>query len=129
MLLDRFAAAFEDGDMAALAALLRADVTLEMPPLATWFSGRETVLRYLASDLCATAGMTRLVPAAANVWQVPQFFVKRTRPRAMSGLEVPHPVITRTAASSAASGAKRRMGLGRFCIPLKRAGVYMSGHL
>ena len=66
MLLDRFAAAFEDGDMSALAALLRADVTLEMPPLATWFSGRETVLRYLASDLCATAGMTRLVPAAAN---------------------------------------------------------------
>ena len=66
MLVDRFAAAFEDGDMPALAALLRADVTLEMPPLATWFSGRETVLRYLASDLCATAGMTRLVPAAAN---------------------------------------------------------------
>jgi RNA polymerase sigma-70 factor (ECF subfamily) len=65
-LLDRFAAAFEDGDMTALAALLRADVALEMPPLATWFSGRETVLRYLASNLCTTAGRTRLVPAAAN---------------------------------------------------------------
>jgi RNA polymerase sigma-70 factor, ECF subfamily len=65
-LLDRFAAAFEDGDMTALAALLRVDVALEMPPLATWFSGRETVLRYLASDLCTTAGRTRLVPAAAN---------------------------------------------------------------
>ena len=66
MLLDRFAAAFEDGDMTALAALLRADVALEMPPVATWFSGRETVLRYLASELCTSAGRTRLVPAAAN---------------------------------------------------------------
>jgi RNA polymerase sigma-70 factor, ECF subfamily len=66
VLLDRFAAAFEDGDMAALAALVRADVALELPPLATWFSGRETVLRYLASNLCTAAGRTRLVPAAAN---------------------------------------------------------------
>src|ERR1700748_1017009 len=59
---------------------------------------------------------------------MPHFDEKRMRPRAMSGLEVPQPVITRTAASIATSGAKRRMGLGRFCIPLKRAGVYMSGH-
>jgi hypothetical protein len=65
-LLDRFAAAFEDGDVAALAALLREDVALEMPPLATWFSGRETVLGYLASNLCTTAGRIRLMPAAAN---------------------------------------------------------------
>ena len=65
-LLDRFAAAFEDGDVTALAALLREDVALEMPPLATWFSGRETVLGYVASNLGATAGRMRLVPAAAN---------------------------------------------------------------
>jgi Sigma-70 region 2/SnoaL-like domain len=65
-LLDQFAAAFEDGDVRALATLLRDDVALEMPPVATWFSGRETVLDYLASTLCRTAGRTRLVPAAAN---------------------------------------------------------------
>jgi RNA polymerase sigma-70 factor, ECF subfamily len=65
-LLDRFAAAFEDGDVTALAALLREDVALEMPPLATWFSGREAVLGYVASNLGATAGRMRLVPAAAN---------------------------------------------------------------
>ena len=52
--------------MAALAALLRDDVTLELPPLATWFSGRETVLGYVASNLQPTAGRIRLVPAAAN---------------------------------------------------------------
>jgi RNA polymerase sigma-70 factor, ECF subfamily len=65
-LLDRFAAAFEDGDVTALATLLREDVALEMPPLATWFSGRETVLCYVASNLGATAGRMRLLPAAAN---------------------------------------------------------------
>ena len=65
-LLDRFATAFEDGDVAALAALLREDVTLELPPRATWFSGRETVLGYVASNLQPTAGRMRLVAAAAN---------------------------------------------------------------
>jgi RNA polymerase sigma-70 factor (ECF subfamily) len=65
-LLERFAAACEGGDVTALAALLREDVTLETPPIATWFSGRETVLGCLASHLGTTAGRTRLVPAAAN---------------------------------------------------------------
>ncbi len=65
-LLDRFAAAFEDGDMTALATLLREDVALEMPPLATWFSGRETALGYLALNMFTTTGRVRLVPVAAN---------------------------------------------------------------
>jgi len=65
-MLDRFAAAFERGDVASLAALLRDDVTLEMPPLATWFSGRGAVLGYVAANLRPTAGRIRLVPAAAN---------------------------------------------------------------
>ena len=65
-LLDRFAAAFEDGDVVGLAASLREDVTLEMPPLATWFSGREAVLGYVASNLRPAAGRIRLVPVAAN---------------------------------------------------------------
>jgi ketosteroid isomerase-like protein len=65
-LLDRFAAAFEDGDVAGLAALLREDVTLEMPPLATWFSGREAVLGYVAANLRPTASRIQLVSAAAN---------------------------------------------------------------
>jgi RNA polymerase sigma-70 factor, ECF subfamily len=64
--LDRFAAALEGGDVAALAALVRDDVALETPPLATWFSGREAVLGYVAAHLCPTAGRIRLVPTAAN---------------------------------------------------------------
>jgi RNA polymerase sigma-70 factor (ECF subfamily) len=65
-MLDRFATAFSSGDVTALAALLQDDVALEMPPLATWFSGREAVLGYVAANLSSTAGRIRLVPAAAN---------------------------------------------------------------
>ena len=41
-LLERFAAAVENADGSALAQLLRADVALEMPPVLTWFTGRES---------------------------------------------------------------------------------------
>jgi RNA polymerase sigma-70 factor, ECF subfamily len=65
-LLDRFAAAFENADEDALAELLREDVALEMPPLLTWFRGRQTVQRFIASKLLTMPGRFRLVPAAAN---------------------------------------------------------------
>jgi len=65
-LLDRFAVAFENGDVTALAALLREDVALEMPPILTWFAGREDVRRFLASKLFGTPGQFRLVPTMAN---------------------------------------------------------------
>jgi RNA polymerase sigma-70 factor (ECF subfamily) len=97
-LLERFAAACEDGDVTALAALLREDVALEMPPIATWFSGRETVLGYVASHLGAAAGRMRLVPAAAN--GQPAFAVYRDadgvyRAHAMIVLTLTGPLITR----------------------------------
>jgi RNA polymerase sigma-70 factor (ECF subfamily) len=66
LLLDRFAAAFEAADVAALAELLREDVTLEMPPNLTWFTGRQTVLRFLASRVFAVLGPARMVPVMAN---------------------------------------------------------------
>jgi RNA polymerase sigma-70 factor, ECF subfamily len=65
-LLDRYAAAFEDADVTALAALLRADIALEMPPIATWFAGRESVARFLASNVLRAPGQFRLVATAAN---------------------------------------------------------------
>jgi RNA polymerase sigma-70 factor, ECF subfamily len=61
-LLDRFAAAFENADVAALAGLLREDVTLEMPPLLTWFAGREAVTGFLASRAFTEPGRFLLVP-------------------------------------------------------------------
>jgi RNA polymerase sigma-70 factor, ECF subfamily len=49
-LLERFAAAFENADASALAELLREDVALEMPPLLTWFTGRQAVARFFAAS-------------------------------------------------------------------------------
>ena len=65
-LLDRFAVAFESADVSALAELLREDVALEMPPLLTWFSGRQAVVRFFALRALDVPGRFRLVPVMAN---------------------------------------------------------------
>lgn len=65
-LLDRYCAAFENADMAALTALLQADVKLEMPPMPVWFTGRDAVLRFLADRALARAGDIVMIPTAAN---------------------------------------------------------------
>jgi RNA polymerase sigma-70 factor, ECF subfamily len=65
-LLDRYCAAFENADMAALTELLQTDVKLEMPPLPTWFTGRDTVLEFLAARAFTTVGDIVMVPTAAN---------------------------------------------------------------
>ncbi|WP_327034071.1 sigma-70 family RNA polymerase sigma factor [Micromonospora ureilytica] len=64
-LLDRYAAAFENADIAALMGLLTDDAVWEMPPILTWYAGRETVGRFLATRVHA-AGDHRMVPASAN---------------------------------------------------------------
>ncbi|ORV85680.1 RNA polymerase subunit sigma-70 [Mycobacterium interjectum] len=64
--LDRYMAAFEHADVDALAELLRADVELEMPPIPTWFTGRDAVCEFLARVVLHTAGQWRLAPTRAN---------------------------------------------------------------
>src|SRR5271165_2522036 len=64
--LDRFAAAIEGADGSALAELLREDVALEMPPLLTWFTGRQTVAGFIAAHFLTEPGGLRLVPVMAN---------------------------------------------------------------
>jgi RNA polymerase sigma-70 factor (ECF subfamily) len=77
-LLDRFAAAIENADGSALAGLLREDATLEMPPAATWFTGREAVARFTAAHLLSEPGGFRLVPVTAN--GQPAFAVYQRQP-------------------------------------------------
>jgi RNA polymerase sigma-70 factor, ECF subfamily len=43
----RYADAMERGDIAALTAMLTDDVTWSMPPIPTWFAGREAALDFL----------------------------------------------------------------------------------
>jgi RNA polymerase sigma-70 factor, ECF subfamily len=52
----RYAEAFERADIEALAGVLRDDVTLEMPPHATWFAGRPAVLGFLGAQVLVEPG-------------------------------------------------------------------------
>jgi RNA polymerase sigma-70 factor, ECF subfamily len=57
---------------------LAEDVALEMPPLLTWFSGRQAVVRFVAGSLLTGPGRLRLVPVLAN--GQPAFAVYQTDP-------------------------------------------------
>ena len=63
-LVNRYVAAFEQYDVDALAALLRQDATMSMPPYAMWLRGPEAIRRWLVGTGCGCRG-SRLVPTAA----------------------------------------------------------------
>ena len=64
-LLGRYAAAFEQADITSLTGLLRADAVLEMPPIPTWFRGREMIGRFLAARF-GEPDQFRMIRTAAN---------------------------------------------------------------
>lgn len=66
VLLDRYAAAFENADITALMELLQADAVFEMPPQTMWFTGRERVVGFLGSVVLREPGLFRMVPTVAN---------------------------------------------------------------
>jgi ketosteroid isomerase-like protein len=65
-LVDRYVAAWHDGDVDALVTMLTADAVLSMPPLPGRFSGPASIRAFLASSLMADPGHSRLVAAGAN---------------------------------------------------------------
>ncbi len=65
-LLDKYIAAFEKADAAALEGLLMDDVTLEATPLRTWFAGRMTCVPFLRDHLLGSSGDWRMLPTSAN---------------------------------------------------------------
>ncbi|HEY2075580.1 MAG TPA: sigma-70 family RNA polymerase sigma factor [Streptosporangiaceae bacterium] len=66
VLLDRYAAAFENADASALSRLLQEDAVFEMPPMLTWFAGRDQVGRFLGARILSQPGVFKAVPIAAN---------------------------------------------------------------
>jgi RNA polymerase sigma-70 factor, ECF subfamily len=65
-LLNRYATAFENADITTLTELLHDDAVLEMPPLPTWFAGREHIGRFLRAHLLRQPGDFRMILTAAN---------------------------------------------------------------
>jgi RNA polymerase sigma-70 factor (ECF subfamily) len=65
-LLERYAAAFQQADVEGLVGLVRADVEMEMPPHATWFTGRDAVLGFLGTRVLRRPGDWRMAPTRAN---------------------------------------------------------------
>jgi RNA polymerase sigma-70 factor (ECF subfamily) len=66
-LLARYMRAWEQGDMVALAALLKEDAVLTMPPAPTWFTGRVAIATFFRS-LCFSEEPKRfrMLPTGAN---------------------------------------------------------------
>ncbi|PPS77947.1 MULTISPECIES: sigma-70 family RNA polymerase sigma factor [Streptomyces] len=64
-LLDRYVAAFEGYDMAALTALLHEDAVMTMPPFDLWLTGTRDITGFMTTLGAPCAG-SRLVPVQVN---------------------------------------------------------------
>ncbi|QXJ19469.1 sigma-70 family RNA polymerase sigma factor [Actinomadura graeca] len=65
-LLERYARAFEEADVAGLVEIFKKDAVWEMPPFPEWFVGADTIVRLIAAQCGPEPGELRMVPAAAN---------------------------------------------------------------
>jgi RNA polymerase sigma-70 factor (ECF subfamily) len=65
-LVEDYVDAWERGDVDALVAMLTEDATMAMPPLPTWYSGREAIAAFLGGWPLAGELRSRLVPVRAN---------------------------------------------------------------
>jgi RNA polymerase sigma-70 factor, ECF subfamily len=65
LLLERYVAAFERSDIAALVSLLHEDATVSMPPYPLWLQGLDDIVRWIRSDPCPL-GTPRFLPTVAN---------------------------------------------------------------
>ena len=62
----RYVAAWERNDVDAVVAMLAEDAKMTMPPIPTWYRGREQVGVFLRSWVMAGPKRWRLIPARAN---------------------------------------------------------------
>jgi RNA polymerase sigma-70 factor (ECF subfamily) len=65
-IVERYVAAWERDDVDALAAMLTEDAKMAMPPVPTWFRGRDDVAMFLRSIPLDGVQRWRIVPVRAN---------------------------------------------------------------
>ena len=92
-LLRRYVDAHERADADALAALLRDDALLTMPPLPTWYAGREAIVIASRQGFDPGFGHIRTVVAAANTQPAAAHYLRRPgesehRPLALDVLRI-----------------------------------------
>jgi RNA polymerase sigma-70 factor (ECF subfamily) len=66
VVVDRYVDAFVRADVAALTAMLRADVVLEMPPVPNWYQGAEHYGRFMERVYAMRGTVWRALPISAN---------------------------------------------------------------
>jgi RNA polymerase sigma-70 factor, ECF subfamily len=64
--LDRYLAAFERSDAAAIKRLLTDDAVLEMTGTSTWFAGKATCTRFITAQTIGRSGDWMMLPLRAN---------------------------------------------------------------
>jgi len=87
-IVDGYVAAWERGDVDAVAAMLAEDAKLAMPPMPTWFAGREAVAGFLARRPLSGTRRWRVIPTGANGQPAFGFYVSD----AEGGSLIPHSV-------------------------------------
>jgi RNA polymerase sigma-70 factor (ECF subfamily) len=65
-LVDRYVAAWERNDVGAFVSMLAQEATFTMPPLASWFAGREAITRWAAKEPMSGEFRWRMLPARAS---------------------------------------------------------------
>jgi RNA polymerase sigma-70 factor (ECF subfamily) len=85
---DRYVTAFVDTDLTTLAGLLTEDVLLEMPPVLTWYRGREHYVAFIARALEMRGTDWRMVPVAANGQPAAAAYVRNGAGYEMHSLQV-----------------------------------------
>jgi len=65
-MLDRYMTAWREADAEALASLLLEDATFSMPPIGTWYSGRDDIIAAVAQVILTDRFRWILMPISAN---------------------------------------------------------------
>jgi RNA polymerase sigma-70 factor, ECF subfamily len=81
-IVDGFVAAWERGDVDAIAAMLTDEATIAMPPMPTWYRGRDAVAAFLRRHPLAPGMHWRVVGAQASGQLAFGFYLRRAQDRA-----------------------------------------------
>jgi RNA polymerase sigma-70 factor, ECF subfamily len=65
-LVERYVAAWERNDVDAVVSMLAEDARMTMPPLPSWYSGRDQIAAFLRGYTLADIKRWQLVPTSAN---------------------------------------------------------------